>query len=137
MSNNRVGIEVIGGGHHLIEDTDISITGDGKGIVLNQAVNVRTKNVNIQFKDEIDYFEKLEKFINSIQDDTKLESSNISFKDKAIQNIHLVQNEKDRNNWKQRSIDLFGTLSAWITINSALGDPMQPYLQKLIELMGR
>ncbi len=134
MSNSLTGVEIIGGGRNKISDSNITVKGNGKGIVLDNTYDNQINNVNVLLESEKQFFSDLKSFLIDIQDSSENLESNKTYKQEAIEQVQKIIDLNDRNSFKTNTLDLISLLSSWITIKAALVPVLLPYVTELSKL---
>ena len=134
MSNSSTGVEIIGGGRNKISDSNITVKGNGKGIVLDNTYDNQINNVNVLLESEKQFFSDLKSFLIDIQDSSENLESNKTYKQEAIEQVQKIIDLNDRNSFKTNTLDLISLLSSWITIKAALVPVLLPYVTELSKL---
>jgi hypothetical protein len=134
VSNSLTGVEIIGGGRNKISDSNITVKGNGKGIVLDNTYDNQINNVNVLLESEKQFFSDLKSFLIDIQDSSENLESNKTYKQEAIDQVQKIIDLNDRNSFKTNTLDLISLLSSWITIKAALVPVLSPYVTELIKL---
>lgn len=134
MSNSLTGVEIIGGGRNKISDSNITVKGNGKGIVLDNTYDNQINNVNVLLESEKQFFSDLKSSLIDIQDSSENLESNKTYKQEAIDQVQKIIDLNDRNSFKTNTLDLISLLSSWITIKAALVPVLLPYVTELSKL---
>lgn len=134
MSNQPIGIEINGGGRNKVSDSNISVKGNGKGIVLNDTFDNEFSNVTVLLEAEKQYFLDLKSILSSIQDTSTDPVSQKIYKQEAITQVQTIIDLTSRESFQKKTLDLISLLSNWITIKSALAPTILPYVSELTKL---
>jgi hypothetical protein len=134
MSNQPIGIEINGGGRNKVSDSNISVKGNGKGIVLNDTFDNEFSNVTVLLEAEKQYFLDLKSILSSIQDTSTDPVSQKIYKQEAITQVQTIIDLTSRESFQKKTLDLISLLSSWITIKSALAPTILPYVSELTKL---
>lgn len=135
MSNQNVAFEVNGGGRNKFSDVNISVKGEGKGLVLNNTSDNEFKNIKVFIEKNFVFFNDLKSVLGKIEDNSINSLTNKSFKEESIEKINSIIELSTPDNLKDNTIELIGLLGSWITIQSFLFPQIWPYIAELQKIL--
>lgn len=135
MSNQNVAFEVNGGGRNKFSDVNISVKGEGKGLVLNDTSDNEFKNIKVFIEKNFVFFNDLKSVLGKIEDNSINSLTNKSFKEESIEKINSIIELPTPDNLKDNAIELIGLLGGWITIQSFLFPQIWPYIAELQKIL--
>lgn len=135
MSNQNVAFEVNGGGRNKFSDVNISVKGEGKGLVLNDTSDNEFKNIKVFIEKNFVFFNDLKSVLGKIEDNSINSLTNKSFREESIEKINSIIELPTPDNLKDNAIELIGLLGSWITIQSFLFPQIWPYIAELQKIL--
>lgn len=136
MTNQNIAIEINGGGRNKIKDSNLTIKGDGKGVVLTNTFDNEIDNVTILLEKEKNYLLQLKAALSNINDDSINPNSQKAFKSETLSQVQKIIELPSRDTFQKNILELMSLLSNWITIKSTLTPVIAPYVTELTKLLG-